>query len=128
MTTVASRTFRSSPHRDAGATWTAIVAATGVIFSAVYALTLYRRVVFGTLDNPALAGIQDLTVREVLVFSPLILGTLWLGVQPGVILNITDASVAQLTAVYAALTGTDPRGRAPSPFALSESTRGHRIR
>lgn len=25
MTTVASRTFRSSPHRDAGATWTAIV-------------------------------------------------------------------------------------------------------
>src|SRR5450432_1933079 len=30
-------------------TWTAIVAATGVIFSAVYALSLYRRVVFGTI-------------------------------------------------------------------------------
>src|SRR5690606_24049938 len=30
-------------------TWTAILAATGVILSAVYMLTLYRRVVFGTM-------------------------------------------------------------------------------
>ena len=28
-------------------TWTAIVAASGVILSAMYALTLYRRVMFG---------------------------------------------------------------------------------
>jgi NADH-quinone oxidoreductase subunit M len=34
--------------------WTAILAASGVILSAVYALTLYRRVVFGTLTNPKL--------------------------------------------------------------------------
>ena len=34
-------------------TWTAIVAATGMILSAVYALTLYRRVVFGEMTNPA---------------------------------------------------------------------------
>ena len=33
-------------------TWTAIVAATGVILSAVYALTLYRRVVFGDDHQP----------------------------------------------------------------------------
>jgi NADH-quinone oxidoreductase subunit M len=37
-------------------TWTAIIAATGVILSAVYALTLYRRVIFGEITNPALAG------------------------------------------------------------------------
>jgi NADH-quinone oxidoreductase subunit M len=86
-------------------TWTAIVAATGVILSAVYALTLYRRVVFGTLDNPALAQIGDLTVREVLVFAPLILGTLYLGVQPGAVLDVTAASVEQLTAAYAAAVG-----------------------
>ena len=41
-------------------TWTAIVAATGVILSAVYALTVYRRVVFGEITNPALAAITDL--------------------------------------------------------------------
>ncbi len=35
-------------------TWTAILAATGVILSAVYALTLYRRMMFGALTNPKL--------------------------------------------------------------------------
>src|SRR5690349_16624044 len=45
-------------------TWTALIAATGVILSAVYALTLYRRVVFGTITNPKLEGIQDLEMRE----------------------------------------------------------------
>ena len=32
-------------------TWTALVAATGVILSAVYALSLYRRVIFGEIDQ-----------------------------------------------------------------------------
>jgi NADH-quinone oxidoreductase subunit M len=36
-------------------TWAAILAATGVILSAVYALSLYRRVIYGTLQNPQLA-------------------------------------------------------------------------
>jgi NADH-quinone oxidoreductase subunit M len=86
-------------------TWTAIVAATGVILSAVYALTLYRRVIFGQMVNPALATIGDLNVREVLVLSPLIFGTLALGVYPAAIFDITAGSVEQLTAVYRAATG-----------------------
>ena len=31
-------------------------AASGVIFSAVYALTLYRNVMFGEITNPVIAG------------------------------------------------------------------------
>src|SRR4029079_11485558 len=52
-------------------TWTALLAATGVILSAVYALTLYRNVVFGEISNPQLAGIGDLNWREMVVFAPL---------------------------------------------------------
>jgi NADH-quinone oxidoreductase subunit M len=83
-------------------TWTAIVAATGVILSATYALTLYRRVMFGTIVNPKLATIADLDWREVVIFSPLIVGTLVLGLQPGLVFNITAASVDKLVAAYSA--------------------------
>ena len=61
------------------ATWPAIIGATGMILSAVYALSLYRRVVFGPLTNPQLATIGDLEMRETWTFLPLIIATLYLG-------------------------------------------------
>jgi len=86
-------------------TWTAVVATTGVILSAVYALSLYRRVVFGTMTNPKLADIQDLEWREIAIFAPLIVGTLWLGVQPDPVFNITSASVERLIEMWRAGSG-----------------------
>jgi NADH-quinone oxidoreductase subunit M len=86
-------------------TWTAVVAATGVILSAVYALSLYRRVIFGEMTNPALATITDLDMREAIIFVPLIISTLWLGVQPDVVFNITGASVDALVGAYQTATG-----------------------
>ena len=81
-------------------TWTAFVAASGVILSAVYALTLYRNVMFGEITNPAMKAITDVDRREILIFTPLILGTLILGVQPGLVLNYTEASVSAVTTAY----------------------------
>jgi len=81
-------------------TWTAIVAATGVILSAMYALTLYRKVIFGTIVNPDLKAITDLERREIIVFAPLVISTLVLGVQPNLIFDITDASVNALVTAY----------------------------
>ena len=81
-------------------TWASFGAATGVILSAVYALTLYRRVIFGELVNPQLAAITDVNRLELLVFVPLIVGTLWLGVYPAAVFDITTASVDQLVAFY----------------------------
>jgi NADH-quinone oxidoreductase subunit M len=86
-------------------TWTAIVAASGVILSATYALTLYRRVMFGEITNTALATIGDLNWREVVIFSPLIIGTLLLGIQPGVVMDLTAASVDRLVSAYNAAGG-----------------------
>jgi NADH-quinone oxidoreductase subunit M len=86
-------------------TWTAIIAASGVIFSAVYALTLYRRVVFGELVNPKLAAIADLEWREIAIFAPLIAGTILLGVYPSFVFNLTQTSVDHLVSVYRAAVG-----------------------
>jgi NADH-quinone oxidoreductase subunit M len=89
----------------AASTWPAILAATGVILSAVYALTLYRNVVFGELVNPALAAIGDLERREALVFAPLILATLVIGLQPALVFHITAASADHLVAAWRAASG-----------------------
>ncbi len=86
-------------------TWTAILAATGVILSAVYMLTLYRAVVFGPMTNPKLEGITDLDWREVAIFAPLILSTLYMGIQPNSVFNLTQTSVDQLVRVYQAAIG-----------------------
>ena len=77
-------------------TWVALVAASGVILSAAYALWLYRRVVFGGLVRESLKSIQDMTGREKAVFAPLVALTLLLGVYPAAVTDIIGPSTAAL--------------------------------
>lgn len=77
-------------------TWVAAGAATGVIFSAVYALNLYRNVMFGEITNPKLSDIRDVAAREFIVFLPLIIATLLMGVLPSLVTDITGPSVEAL--------------------------------
>ncbi|MGB0412502.1 MAG: NADH-quinone oxidoreductase subunit M, partial [Pikeienuella sp.] len=79
-------------------TWTAFFATTGVILSAAYALWLYRRVVFGELIKANLKTIEDLTGQEKLIFAPLVIGTLLLGVYPSLITDIFGPAVEALVA------------------------------
>ncbi|MEM6850398.1 MAG: NADH-quinone oxidoreductase subunit M [Pseudomonadota bacterium] len=83
-------------------TWVAFFAATGVILSAAYALLLYRRVIFGELTKEPLMTIQDLEMREILTFAPLVVGALWLGFYPAPALHVFNASVANLLDGYGA--------------------------
>jgi NADH-quinone oxidoreductase subunit M len=85
-------------------TWVAFFAASGVILSAAYALWLYRRVVYGELDKPALQTITDLNRREIITFAPLILLIIYYGIQPGPILDAFAAPTdALMNSVQAAL-------------------------
>ena len=73
-------------------TWAAAGAALGVIFSAIYMLTLYRRTVFGQITNPTLETIQDVTLKELITLVPLIIGTLLLGVAPNLVFDVMRES------------------------------------
>jgi NADH-quinone oxidoreductase subunit M len=81
-------------------TWVALFATTGAILSAAYALWLYRRVIFGKLDKPALANILDLSPREIAILAPLVLLTILFGVYPKPVMDVTAASVNKLIADY----------------------------
>jgi NADH-quinone oxidoreductase subunit M len=77
----------------------ATLATLGVILSAAYALWLYRKIIFGTL-KPAVASIRDIGWREAVIFVPLVVLTILLGVAPKPVLDISAASVAQLLDRY----------------------------
>jgi NADH-quinone oxidoreductase subunit M len=71
----------------------AILAATGVIFAAVYMLWMYQRVIFGRLENAENKELKDLNSREVGLLIPIILFIVWIGVYPSTFLNKSDKSV-----------------------------------
>jgi len=77
----------------------ATLATIGVILSAAYMLWLYRKIIFGTL-KPAVASIKDIGWREGVIFAPLVVLTILLGVAPKPVLDVSAASVAQLLDRY----------------------------
>ena len=81
-------------------TWVAVVATSGVILSAAYALWLYRRVVMGDLIKESLRSITDMTAREKWIFAPLIVMTILLGVYPALVTDIIGPSVEALIGNY----------------------------
>lgn len=81
-------------------TGVATLATLGVILSAAYALWLYRKMIFGALTKPALMGIKDLGLREVIIFAPLVVLTILFGIAPKPVLDMSAASVAQLLENY----------------------------
>jgi NADH-quinone oxidoreductase subunit M len=76
----------------------AFFATFGVILSAAYALYLYRRVIFGALEKPALKALADLSPREIAILAPLVLLTLFFGFYPAPLLDVTAVSVKKLVA------------------------------
>lgn len=78
-------------------TWTTFFALFGVILGAAYMLYLYRRVIFGELTKDDLKDLLDLEKREILIFAPLVIFTLWMGVYPSTFMDFIHVSVDNLS-------------------------------
>jgi NADH-quinone oxidoreductase subunit M len=77
-------------------TWAAFGAAIGVILSAVYMLTVYRRIAFGEIVNDKLSAVKDLSAIEIFNLGLLAIGALVLGVAPSLIFDMTAGSTADI--------------------------------
>jgi len=83
--------------------WVAtMLAATGVIWAAVYMLWMLQRVVFGQVTNPENAKLSDLNSREIGLLIPLLVLMLFMGVYPRVFLDRSRASVEEVRSRVAA--------------------------
>ena len=78
----------------------ALFTATGVVLGAAYMLYLYRRVIYGPLEKDDLMALKDLSPREMVVFAPLCVSVLWMGIYPSPILNGMAVSVEALIHNY----------------------------
>jgi NADH-quinone oxidoreductase subunit M len=67
--------FKSSPLLGS-------LAALGVLFGAIYMLSMVRRVLFGPLRTDAAKGLRDLRPGECAVLAPLVVLFLWIGCYP----------------------------------------------
>src|SRR5262249_18099777 len=74
----------------------AIVAAVGVILSAVYMLWMYQRIIWGEVTNEKNKFLPDLFGREKAMLIPLVILIFWMGVYSSHFLRPMDASVARL--------------------------------
>jgi len=70
--------------------------ATGVIIGGAYSLWLFNRIAYGNLKTQYTQSFLDLTPREFIIFIPLILGTLVVGIYPNVFLSSIHMSVNYL--------------------------------
>jgi len=76
--------------------WLALLGSAGMVLGAAYMLYLYRRVVFGKITRDDLKAILDLSPREMAVFAPLVVLTLWMGIYPSSFTGVFDASTGAL--------------------------------
>jgi NADH-quinone oxidoreductase subunit M len=80
--------------------WLALLGSAGMILGAAYMLYLYRRIIFGKITRPDLKSILDLSPREIAIFAPLIVVTLWMGVYPSSFTRFFDASVGAMVSAH----------------------------
>jgi NADH-quinone oxidoreductase subunit M len=81
--------------------WVALLTGTTLILSAIYTLVMYRRVIFGALTRPDLAGLRDLGGREIAMLVPLVLLTLWMGIYPSSFSTFFDATATAMASQHA---------------------------
>lgn len=76
--------------------WVGFAAASTLILGAAYTLWMYKRVMFGAVTNPNVAGLADINLREGFFLAVLALCVLAMGLYPFPINDVMHASVADL--------------------------------
>ncbi len=67
----------------------------GIALGAAYLLWLFQRTMLGDLGEKNFK-LKDLSLREVIVFAPLLVGAVWIGVYPKPFFDILERPVAQI--------------------------------
>jgi NADH-quinone oxidoreductase subunit M len=108
--------FEANPY---WAGWGAL----GIVLNAGYMLWLYQRMFFGTIDNPKNEKLTDLSSREWIYMTPLLILSLWIGVYPKPFLDYVagpvNAVVRQVRPTYP-IPGMPPAVQAPERAAAEK--------
>ena len=78
----------------------AMIASLGVILGAAYMLWLFKRVVFGEMNNQELKSMKDLKTFEIITLSALVIPILFFGFYPEPLMNSIETSVENTLNMY----------------------------
>ncbi len=73
----------------------AVIASTGVVLGAVYMLTLTRRFLFGPLVHEENAHIADVSAREIVYLTPIVVMMVWIGLGSKSFTDLVEPTVIQ---------------------------------
>lgn len=93
-------TFVASPELLPAPKILAALATTGVILGAIYLLYMFQKLMFGPLDNPKNQSLKDLSLREVVVFTPIVALIFAMGIYPKPFINSIEPAVDKFIATY----------------------------
>ena len=97
-----------------------VMAALGVILSAVYMLWLFQRVFYGKVTNEHNKGLLDLSVREWVILGPLAAAAIGMGVFPNVFLKPMEPAVQR---IVDRVQSHEPLQRSKPSFRISSRPR-----
>jgi len=80
--------------------WLALLGSMGMVLGPMYMLFLYRRIIYGRLTKVDLQGILDLSPREIAMFAPLVVITIWMGAYPISFTRFWDSTVTVMVAQH----------------------------
>lgn len=83
-----------------GTYWYAVISSTAVIFSAVYLLWLYQRVMLGPIEKEENKNLKDISKTELITIIPLLIFIIWIGVYPNTFLKVSEKSVKKILMNY----------------------------
>jgi NADH-quinone oxidoreductase subunit M len=75
--------------------WWAVAVVAGMAFGCAYLIWLFQRTMLGEISENN-AKLQDLNLREVAVFAPLLVAAFWIGVYPKPVFDVMERPVAQI--------------------------------
>ena len=73
-----------------------VLAVPGAVLAAAYMLRMLQKIMFGGVDNPDSSRLSDLNLREALTLLPLLVFVFWIGLFPGPVIGIMQATVGHL--------------------------------
>jgi NADH-quinone oxidoreductase subunit M len=99
--------------------WLALLGGMGMILGVAYTLYLYRRIIYGRITRDDLKNILDLSPREIAVFAPLVVLTLWMGIVPSSFTRFWDASVGAMVEQHTAALASEVKVAKVAPNELT---------
>jgi NADH-quinone oxidoreductase subunit M len=90
----------------------------GIALGAAYLIWLFQRTMLGQISEKN-AGLRDLSLREIVVFAPLIVWAFWIGIYPKPFFQVLERPAAQI--VERVRPGYFTERGLPNPLAASTS-------